>query len=126
MHSALSIDCSVSFVEIAGLFKESCAPLPITGLLVDLTLQSVELKQSWCVVDSFVHESEGLAEFILEHIVLGQEVVEPELNSRVLLVFVTWPESHLLFHRVARISEESSNDLYLLRVVIELTKVLHH
>ena len=63
---------------------------PVSGLLEDLALESVEFQECWGVVDCQVHVVQCLGYVPLIHIVMRHEIVQPEKHGWVLFVFVFW------------------------------------
>mmetsp|Transcript_12781 Transcript_12781/g.17211 ORF Transcript_12781/g.17211 Transcript_12781/m.17211 type:complete len:469 (-) Transcript_12781:335-1741(-) len=124
-HRADRVDCAVRLVQVACLFVKNSSALPVTRLLVDLALQGVELEESRRVLNGFIDEAHGFSQLILEHVVLREEVVQPEKHSGVLLVVIARSQSHLLLHGGDTISEELANDLDLAGDGVELSQVHH-
>ena len=77
------------------------------------------------MLDGTVHEGHRLAKLVLEHIVLGLEVKQPERDSWVLFIVVAGAQSSLLLHRAQAGVQEVSYQFDLFRNVIELSHVHH-
>ena len=77
LHSTYRVYSSISFVKITSLFEQLCRSVSVACLLIDLSLESVELKQSWGVLDRFVHKSHGLGQLVLEKVMLCCKVQNP-------------------------------------------------
>lgn len=99
LHGRNSIDCAICSVQVPCLFVQYAALLAITCHREYLAFERIKLQQSRRVRDGRIDILQRALHITLELEMLREEVIEPQVDCRVLFLVVLGVQCHFFVHR---------------------------
>lgn len=118
VFGAQGIQVSVGLIEVSGELSQDHGLFLVACELHDLGLVCIQLNNCRGVRDSFIDVRECLFNVANSELMLGVEIVKPQLHGRILLLLIVRVQTHFLFHALAHALNDLSDDFNLGRVSV--------